>query len=185
MVKIIYMLLCVKYLPFIIAYIVMQSNTLKDDIEHYIKFFHYRYNYYFTLAYLLEKVPEFRNIFYFRYPQLAILKFFYPGVRNCYFFMSKDKIGGGLILWHGFSTVINAISIGKNCEIWHNVTIGKKSTLPISDKPIIGNNVKICANAVLIGAITIGDNVTIGAGSVVTKNIPPNSIVVGNPARIL
>lgn len=44
---------------------------------------------------------------------------------------------------------------------------------------------KICAGAIVIGPITIGDNVTIGAGSVVTKDVPRGATVVGNPARIL
>lgn len=46
-------------------------------------------------------------------------------------------------------------------------------------------NVKICTGAVVIGDITVGDNVTIGAGSIVVKSIPDNCIVCGNPARII
>lgn len=51
--------------------------------------------------------------------------------------------------------------------------------------PTIGDNVTIGANAVIIGDIMIGNNVTIGAGAVVTKSIPDNCIVVGNPARVI
>lgn len=54
-----------------------------------------------------------------------------------------------------------------------------------NNSPIIGDNVTLGANVVIIGDITIGNNVIVGAGSVVTKSIPDNCIVVGNPARIL
>ena len=51
--------------------------------------------------------------------------------------------------------------------------------------PTIGNNVKICAGAIVIGDVHIGDNSTIGAGAIVLKDVPDNCIVVGNPARII
>jgi serine acetyltransferase len=51
--------------------------------------------------------------------------------------------------------------------------------------PVIGDNVYIASNSTVIGNIHIGNNVIIGAGSVVTKDIPDNSIVAGNPARII
>lgn len=182
---ILYLLLCVKYFPFLLIYIIKRNGQIKDDIHHYSEYFGFRKNYYFTLVYLLEKIPEFRNIFYFRYPCSFFIKPFFRGVNSLYFFMDNKSVNGGLLLWHGFSTAINAVSIGKNCEIWQNVTIGKKSTKNIPDKPTIGNNVKICANSVVIGSIKIGDNVIIGAGAVVNKDIPNNSIAVGNPVRII
>lgn len=183
--RILYLLLSIKYVPFIIGLNIFKDISLKEDILHYSKYFGFRYNYYFTMVYLLEKIHEFRNVYFFRNPKFSFLSYIYPGVKSLYFFINSNQVGKGLVLWHGFSTVVNAISIGDNCEIWQNVTIGKKSTKAIADKPIIGNNVKICANSVVIGPIKIGNNVTIGAGAVVTKSIPDNSIVVGNPARII
>lgn len=180
-----YILLCVKYLPILVIFYVNENEQLTKDMIHYSKYFGFRRNNYFTLAYLFEKIPEFRNIFFFRYNKVSFLRKVYKGVNNLYFFTSAKNIGGGLLFWHGFSTAINAISIGENCEIWQNVTIGKKSTDKIPDKPTIGDNVRICANSVVIGPIKIGNNVIIGAGTVVTKDIPDDSIVVGNPARIL
>lgn len=89
------------------------------------------------------------------------------------------------MIQHGFSTILNAESIGDNCQVWHGVTIGKSHSGKLEPRPIIGNNVKICCHATVLGGITIGDNVVIGANAVVTKSVPANCIVIGNPARIL
>lgn len=70
--------------------------------------------------------------------------------------------------------------MGENCQIYQQVTIGNNGGIPT-----IGNNVEICAGAKVIGPITIGDDVVIGANSVVTKNIPSHSVVVGIPAKII
>lgn len=61
------------------------------------------------------------------------------------------------------------------------VTIGAKG----DKRPVIGNNVRVATGAIVIGGVTIGDNVIIGAGAVVVKDVPSNSVVVGNPARIV
>ncbi|WP_367757266.1 serine O-acetyltransferase [Flavobacterium sp. WC2430] len=79
------------------------------------------------------------------------------------------------------------VVLGKNCIIYQNVTIGTKDTENYKDAayPIIGDNVTIFANSVIFGGITIGSNSVIGCGSVVFVDVPPNSIVVGNPAKII
>lgn len=100
----------------------------------------------------------------------------------------KLKIGKGLSLFHGQALVINqGVIIGNNCTLRNSTTIGHKKQADgtFSRCPRIGNHVDIGANVVIIGDIEIGDNVIIGAGTVVTKSIPANSVVVGNPARIL
>lgn len=83
---------------------------------------------------------------------------------------------------HPFATTVNAESIGKNFIVRNNVTIGNNMS---GDRHTIGDNVSVNANSVVIGKITIGNNVVIGAGSVVTKSVPDNCVVVGNPAFIL
>lgn len=50
---------------------------------------------------------------------------------------------------------------------------------------MIGDNVVLCAGCIVIGKIKIGNNVCVGAGAVVTKDVPDNAVVVGNPARII
>lgn len=94
------------------------------------------------------------------------------------------QIGKNCVVWHGVGLIIHPQAIiGDNCILRHNTTIG--NTTSGGGAPIIYDGVDIGANCVVIGEIVIGKNVTIGAGSVVAKNIPDNAIVIGNPARIL
>ncbi len=98
------------------------------------------------------------------------------------------KAGPGMILDHGQALVVNGQSrLGRGVHLRHSTTIGSKKLKDgtYSACPRIGNNVDIGAQVCIIGDIEIGDNVAIGAGSIVTKSIPPNCVVVGNPARII
>ncbi len=98
------------------------------------------------------------------------------------------KAGSGLKLQHGQALVVNGQTVlGKNCGLKQSTTIGAKLKKDgtMSRCPIIGDNVDVGANVCIIGEVEIGDNVTIGAGAVVTKSIPPNSVAVGNPARVI
>jgi len=80
--------------------------------------------------------------------------------------------------------ISDKVVMGENCIIYQGVTIGSKGR---SEKvyPMLGNNVIVYANACVIGKVKLGDNVVVGAGSVVTKSFPANSVLVGNPARRL
>lgn len=133
----------------------------------------------------LLRIPEFRTLFYYRLKVMnrgkvaTILKTIYKQQNSLYLF--AENIDGGLFIEHGFSTIISARSIGHDCFINQNVTIGHAN-----DKaPTIGNHCRIHAGAIVLGDIKIGDNSIIGAGAVVTKSVPPNCTVVGNPARII
>ncbi len=100
----------------------------------------------------------------------------------------KLTVGKGLSLYHGHALVVNqGVVIGNNCVLRNSTTIGHKKLADgsFSKCPVIGNNVDIGANVCIIGDITIGDNVIIGAGSVVTKSFPSDCVIVGNPAWIL
>lgn len=86
---------------------------------------------------------------------------------------------------HPVGVVIGiGVELGHECMIFQNVTIGTKSIFA-HDFPKIGDKVIIGANSVLIGNITIGNNVLIGASSFVNVDLPENAIAVGNPAKII
>lgn len=101
---------------------------------------------------------------------------------------AATQIGKGLIIDHGFALVVNKHTIiGDYCRLRHCVTIGCK----VNDdgtqgpSPRIGDRVEVGAGATIIGGIHIGNDAVIGAGAVVTKDVPEGAIVVGNPARII
>lgn len=84
---------------------------------------------------------------------------------------------------HGLNGIIvshNAV-IGKNCTIFHQVTIGEGK----GGAPVIGDNVLIGAGAKVIGGIRIGNNVKIGAGCVVAKDVPDGATVVCADAKVI
>ena len=92
------------------------------------------------------------------------------------------KIGGGELIFPHYGTIVingNA-KIGDNAIIFQSVTIGSVAGKGI---PKIGNNVTIYPNSIIIGNVTIGDNVIIGAESVIYRDIPDNVTVARNPAK--
>ncbi|MDF5720852.1 MAG: serine acetyltransferase [Rhizonema sp. PD37] len=130
----------------------------------------------------------FKNLYYYRISQSNFLirtltyvfSIVYRGRSSLIF--QCENIGSGFFIQHGFSTIIAAKSIGENCWINQQVTIGFKDA---TSCPTIGNNVIINAGAKVIGSVTICDNVTVGANAVVVKNVPENCVVVGVPAYIV
>ena len=133
---------------------------------------------------LMLYYPEYAHIFFWRINgRYHPWKSYFTRDFNCKIFGST-KIAGGLMCYHPFATVINAKSIGENFQFRNSLTIGNKSN-DNSQLPTIGNDVTVGANVVIIGAITIGDNVVIGAGSVVVKDVPSNTVIAGNPAKVI
>ena len=90
-------------------------------------------------------------------------------------------IEGGLSFQHGFSTVVAAKHIGKNCRIFQQVTIGFNG----AEQPILEDRVEVSAGAIVIGKVCLHSDCVVGAGSVVVKDVPENTVVVGVPAKII
>src|SRR5579872_5214003 len=96
------------------------------------------------------------------------------------------KLGSGVFIDHGMGVVIGETAqVGDNCTIYQGVTLGGTSLSHGKRHPTLGDNVTIGVSAVVLGAITVGDNAKVGGGSVVVKDVPPNSTVVGVPARVV
>jgi serine O-acetyltransferase len=96
------------------------------------------------------------------------------------------KIGRKFFIDHGMGVVIGETAeIGDNVTLYHGVTLGGTTWKKIKRHPTIGNNVVIGAGAKVLGPVKIGDNTKIGANSVVVSEIPPNSIVVGIPGKVV
>jgi len=98
---------------------------------------------------------------------------------------TRCRIGPGLHLGHPYTIIIGPTTIGSNCSLTHNVTIGMGLSSGRRGIPTIGNDVWIGPNAVLTGSIHVGDGATISAGSVVSRDVPPRALVMGNPARVV
>ncbi|MCA9405375.1 MAG: serine acetyltransferase [Candidatus Omnitrophica bacterium] len=92
----------------------------------------------------------------------------------------------GLVFMHPVGVVINGgVKGGKNIVIESGVVIGAaKNGLPVQ-VPVLGNDVFIGSGAKILGGITVGNNVKIGANAVVVKNVPDNATVVGIPGRVV
>jgi serine O-acetyltransferase len=95
------------------------------------------------------------------------------------------KIAPGLFIDHGMGVVIGETAeVGENVTLLQGVTLGGTSLKREKRHPTLGNNVVVGAGAKIIGALRIGDGSRIGAGSVVVREVPPNSVVVGVPGRV-
>mgnify|MGYP000694304954 CR=1 FL=1 len=106
-------------------------------------------------------------------------------------FSWRTDIGPGLALTHGWGLVVNSdVRIGKNVTLFHGVTLGQRDRIArngerTTEYPIIEDEVWVGPHAIIVGGVTIGRGSRIAGGAFVTENIPPYSVVQGNPATIV
>ncbi len=130
---------------------------------------------------LMTFLREFRNLFYFRCGLPAkVFSWLCPPLSTLE--INTADLGPGLYIQHGGGTLISAHSIGADCWINQQVTIGYSNH---TDRPTIGNRVRIYAGAKIIGNVTIGDDAVIGLNTVVIDNVPASATVFGVPGRII
>jgi serine O-acetyltransferase len=138
----------------------------------------------FRYTYILRKTM--------RYKKKSPLGLFYRILKRRYRFkfgyeISSDaQIGEGFYLSsHCGPVIIGPIKIGKNCNISHSVTIGRSNKAGQVGRPTLNDYVWIGTGAVVVGEINIGKNVLIAPNSYVNFDVPDNSLVIGNPAKII
>jgi len=101
---------------------------------------------------------------------------------------ANAHIGSGLEIPHGGRIEIGPVRIGRNCDIYQGVTLGgTMSTLnePRSgpDTPTLGDRVWVGPGAVIAGHVTVGDDASVGANSLLVRDVPPRGVALGVPAR--
>ena len=138
--------------------------SFKAIINYRISHYFYNKKHYFIARYLSERSKRKTGIE------------IHPGA----------QIGKNLFIDHGMGVVIGETAIiGDNVIIYQGATLGGTGKEKGKRHPTIGNNVMISAGAKILGSFKVGDNSKIGAGSVVLKEVPPNSTVVGIPGKVV
>mgnify|MGYP000559649288 FL=1 len=118
--------------------------------------------------------------------QLSRFKINYYNKKYGLDFFNNMSIGPGFVLGHWGRIIINCnTKIGKQFMVTHGVTIGRDVRGKRKGFPTIGNRVCIRTNSTVVGNITIGDDVLIAPNTFVNFDVPNNSIVIGNPAKII
>lgn len=139
----------------------------------------------FTFSRILIEEPCSRNVVENRLHRnpirCLIFRMLFKQMESLYINTPPERIEGGLSFQHGFSTVVAAKHIGENCRIFQQVTIGFNGT----EQPILEDRVEVSAGAIVIGNVCLHSDCVVGAGSVVVKDVPENTVVVGVPAKII
>lgn len=176
----------IRFTPHLLVYLLMKERILKDllrwmEVISAIPY-HSRIKAY---LWLLINVKEYRTLLYYRLGKVGrLLAIFASPMPTCFLTgVAPDKLGDGVVIQHGHSMRLGAERVGRDLQIWHNVTVGKSKSG--GRKPRIGDNVMIYTGAIVLGDIEIGNNVKIGAATLVLKSVPDDCVVVGNPARIV
>ena len=166
-----------------------QKQLIKEDVKRWNEIDGVNLNLFESLNWFLTYKKEFRNLLQHRFKNPArsfscfvhfiIARILWKPLETLYIY--TEDIGGGLYIQHGFSTIITAEKIGKNCRIYQQVTIGFKEKF----RPILEDNVSVTCGAKVLGKVTMHTGSLAAAGAVVVKDVPENAIVGGVPAKII
>jgi serine O-acetyltransferase len=181
-------LLIWRNLPAFAMYVSSDRQLIKEDLARELQYIPFDIPGVLALNYALLFIKPFRSVFRYRTvqqkPWLALFSWLVP--RSLPGIEIDGQIEGGLLLYHKMGCVLSPYKAGKNLTISQGVTVGKGNRSENGfNAPVIGDNVQLCTNAVVFGGINIGNNVIVGAGTVLNKSVPDNCTVVGNPAHIV
>lgn len=166
-----------------------QKDLIKADIARWNEIDQVNLSFFESLNWYLTYKKEFRNLIQHRFkkPSYSVFGFLHFIIARILWkpletlYIYTDEIGGGLYIQHGFSTIISAKKIGKNCRIYQQVTIGYKGKF----NPILEDNVSVTCGAKVLGDVTMHSDSLAAAGAVVVKDVPEKAIVGGVPAKII
>lgn len=174
------------FIPHVIVYTFKNRRMINSDMRRWQHNINIKLPNYLLLIYLLHHDWGFRTLFYYRIGPIASLLIGWWRPKDRYVDISfTTPIGEGAYLVHPRAVGIGASHIGKNFTCRQLTTIGNKRDGQNENRPWIGDNVTLGTNVSIIGPVHVGNNVIIGAGSVVIKDIPDNSVAVGNPAKVI
>lgn len=158
-----------------------KKPNLKDLFLHNEVWFIYKYQKHLRYVEFYKNTRKSKLLFlyhFFRYKRLGFkLRFtIYP-----------NTVGAGMRIFHtgDFVHIKSKCKIGRNCTLLPGVVIGNKNLEDDGSFTTIGNNCYFGLGAKVFGEVNIGNNVVIGANSVVVKDIPDNCVVSGIPAKII
>jgi serine O-acetyltransferase len=122
-----------------------------------------------------------------RLPFSIVYKFLYKWVEwTCGISLPYTvKLGRRVRIWHHSGMVLHAYSIGNDVHIRQNTTFGIPRRDAIGELPTIEDHCDLACGVVVLGRVTIGRNSVVGANAVVVKDIPPYSVAVGIPAKVI
>jgi serine O-acetyltransferase len=163
------------------------TETVRYDVDRWVRQLEDPYlldlDPYARFAYLASALSEFRTLVHYRLrksgaPLRTVLRMVYRPERTL--ILDAGSIGPGLFIQHGIATLVSAESIGRDCWINQQVSIGFDAR---RGRPTLGDRVRVGAGAKVFGAITLHDGATIGANATVIHDVPPGVAVVAPLAR--
>lgn len=163
-------------------------GTTKPPLLKKLKFWLYHFGLHCVVIYRFGKWARDlkRRFFPIGIPVFIIQRFFNYYMRLMYLVEVDDAdIQPGFYIGHIGTIFVGPSKIGKNFSIHHNVTIGIGHAQTAEGVPTIGDNVWIGAGAMISGAISIGSNATVANGCILARSIPAGCLAAGNPGRVI
>ncbi|QUY40602.1 serine O-acetyltransferase [Acaryochloris marina] len=173
------------------------QNTWSTLVEDFSARYGYEPKSWISVVLASLRMGEFAAVLLYRtYQYFYYRRRIFPGLRIFLYSLLRSKfnidihpdaiIEGGLVIHHAHLIIIGSgVRIGKRLNIYHNVTIGARSINKLTSYPKIGDDVVIYPGSVLAGGINVGDNVIIGANSLVLDDIPNNSTLYANKSILI
>lgn len=160
-----------------------RDTSFKAFLASYVRDPGFRFTYH--LRRVAKYAPRKKSLAIFPYVfhRLLLHKFKY---RYGFDISPLTQIGGGFYIGHFGGVVISPFAkLGENINIAHHVTIGAASRGAKKGAPTLEDRVWVGTGAIIVGNITIGHDALIGPGAYVNSDIPPMSVVIGNPGKVV